>query len=128
MEFCSGGDLSSYIKHRGRIAALHTPTSPAPAFLPHPKVGGLDDSVVRSFIGQLSSAMKFLRARDLIHRDVKPQNLLLSPANSVEEYACVGKGGWIPGPVGTPILKVADFGFARILPNASMAETLCGSP
>ncbi|ELU36608.1 serine/threonine kinase [Rhizoctonia solani AG-1 IA] len=128
MEFCSGGDLSSYIKHRGRIAALHTPTSPAPAFLPHPKVGGLSDSVVRSFIGQLSSAMKFLRARDLIHRDVKPQNLLLSPADSVDEYACVGKGGWIPGPVGTPILKVADFGFARILPNASMAETLCGSP
>ncbi|KAH7337686.1 kinase-like domain-containing protein [Rhizoctonia solani] len=128
MEFCSGGDLSSYIKHRGRIAALHTPTSPMPTYLPHPKVGGLSDSVVRSFIGQLSSAMKFLRARDLIHRDVKPQNLLLSPANSVDEYACVGKGGWIPGPVGTPILKVADFGFARILPNASMAETLCGSP
>ncbi|CAE6467887.1 unnamed protein product [Rhizoctonia solani] len=128
MEFCSGGDLSSYIKHRGRIAALHTPTSPMPTYLPQPKVGGLSDSVVRSFIGQLSSAMKFLRARDLIHRDVKPQNLLLSPANSVEEYACVGKGGWIPGPVGTPILKVADFGFARILPNASMAETLCGSP
>ncbi|CAE6406192.1 hypothetical protein ACGC1H_006312 [Rhizoctonia solani] len=128
MEFCSGGDLSSYIKHRGRIAALHTPTSPMPTYLPHPKVGGLSDSVVRSFIGQLSSAMKFLRARDLIHRDVKPQNLLLSPADSVDEYACVGKGGWIPGPVGTPILKVADFGFARILPNASMAETLCGSP
>ncbi|KAJ1301060.1 hypothetical protein OPQ81_003478 [Rhizoctonia solani] len=128
MEFCVGGDLSSYIKHRGRIAALHTPTSPMPTYLPHPKVGGLSDSVVRSFIGQLASAMKFLRARDLIHRDIKPQNLLLSTANSVEDYACVGKGGWIPGPVGTPILKVADFGFARILPNASMAETLCGSP
>ena len=27
-----------------------------------------------------------------------------------------------------PILKVADFGFARSLPNAMMAETLCGSP
>lgn len=128
MEFCVGGDLSSYIKHRGRIAALHTPTSPLASFLPHPKVGGLSDSVVRSFIGQLSSAMKFLRARDLIHRDIKPQNLLLASAESADEYACMGKGGWIPGPVGTPILKVADFGFARILPNASMAETLCGSP
>ncbi|QRV98918.1 unc51-like kinase [Ceratobasidium sp. AG-Ba] len=128
MEFCSGGDLSSYIKHRGRVAALHTPTSPLPNYLPHPKVGGLSDPVVRSFVGQLSSAMRFLRARDLIHRDIKPQNLLLAPALSADEYACRGKGGWIPGPVGTPILKVADFGFARILPNASMAETLCGSP
>jgi len=31
-------------------------------------------------------------------------------------------------PIGVPILKVADFGFARSLPNAMMAETLCGSP
>ena len=27
-----------------------------------------------------------------------------------------------------PVLKVADFGFARYLPSTSMAETLCGSP
>ena len=27
-----------------------------------------------------------------------------------------------------PLLQVADFGFARFLPQASMAETLCGSP
>jgi serine/threonine-protein kinase ULK/ATG1 len=27
-----------------------------------------------------------------------------------------------------PVLKVADFGFARFLPNASLADTLCGSP
>ena len=26
------------------------------------------------------------------------------------------------------MLKVADFGFARFLPQAMMAETLCGSP
>lgn len=34
-------------------------------------------------------------------------------------------------PVGLPslpLLKVADFGFARFLPSLSLAETLCGSP
>jgi serine/threonine-protein kinase ULK/ATG1 len=128
MEYCAGGDLLSYIKHRGRIPALHTSTSPLSTYLPHPKNGGLSDSVVRSFIGQLASAMKFLRARDLIHRDIKPQNLLLAPASNKNEYACVGEGGWIPGPVGTPILKLGDFGLARVLPSASMAETMCGSP
>lgn len=56
----------------------------------------------------------------MIHRDIKPQNLLLKPA-APEELA---RGH----PLGVPILKVADFGFARILPNAMMAETLCGSP
>ena len=78
-----------------------------------------------------------MRHRNLVHRDIKPQvcavhlsitlliyfinqNLLLNPA-SKEELA---KGH----PLGVPILKIADFGFARSLPNAMMAETLCGSP
>ena len=69
---------------------------------------------------RIARALKFLRERNLIHRDIKPQNLLLKPA-SPEELA---RGH----PLGVPILKVADFGFARSLPNAMMAETLCGSP
>lgn len=31
-------------------------------------------------------------------------------------------------PLGVPILKIADFGFARTLSPAALAETLCGSP
>lgn len=31
-------------------------------------------------------------------------------------------------PAGIPQIKIADFGFARSLPAASLAETLCGSP
>ncbi|KAG8714834.1 Serine/threonine-protein kinase [Ceratobasidium sp. 394] len=127
MEFYADGNLSSYIKHRGHVAALYTLTSPLPTHLPHPKVGGLLDPVVHSFVGQLVLAMCFLCARDLNHPDVKPQNLLLAPATSADQYACHGKGGWIPGPVDAPILKVADFGFARILMNASRVEMLCGS-
>ncbi|ESK91728.1 other ulk ulk protein kinase [Moniliophthora roreri MCA 2997] len=122
MEYCSGGDLTNYIKKRGRVDTLEYIPSPgaAPQYYPHPRTGGLDEIVVRSFLRQLARALKFLRNRDLIHRDIKPQNLLLSPA-SPEELA---RGH----PLGVPILKVADFGFARSLPNAMMAETLCGSP
>jgi serine/threonine-protein kinase ULK/ATG1 len=65
-------------------------------------------------------ALKFLRQRNLIHRDIKPQNLLLCPPGNDD----LGRGH----PLGIPLLKVADFGFARSLPNAMMAETLCGSP
>ena len=65
-------------------------------------------------------ALKFMRHRNLVHRDIKPQNLLLNPASSEE----LARGH----PLGVPILKIADFGFARSLPNAMMAETLCGSP
>ncbi|KAL5520781.1 ATG1 [Sanghuangporus sanghuang] len=122
MEFCSGGDLTNYIKKRGKVETLEYIPSPgaAPQYYPHPKTGGLDEVVVRSFLRQLARALKFLRSRNLIHRDIKPQNLLLKPA-SPEELA---RGH----PLGVPILKVADFGFARMLPSAMMAETLCGSP
>ncbi|KZS96920.1 other/ULK/ULK protein kinase [Sistotremastrum niveocremeum HHB9708] len=122
MEYCSGGDLSLYIKRRGKVEGLSYIPAPgeAPTYYPHPRNGGLAELVVRSFLRQLARAMKFLRHRNLLHRDIKPQNLLLTPADE-EDFA---KGH----PLGVPILKVADFGFARILPNATMAETLCGSP
>ncbi|KAI0356963.1 Pkinase-domain-containing protein [Trametes cingulata] len=122
MEFCAGGDLANYIKKRGRVEGLEYIPSPgaAPTYYPHPKSGGLSEIVVRSFLRQLARAIKFLRQRNLIHRDIKPQNLLLNPAGP-DEYA---RGH----PLGVPVLKVADFGFARFLPQAMMAETLCGSP
>ncbi|KAF8624651.1 hypothetical protein AX17_006982 [Amanita inopinata Kibby_2008] len=122
MEFCAGGDLTNYIKKRGRVEGLEYIPAPgaAPQFYPHPRTGGLNEIVVRSFLRQLARALKFLRHRNLIHRDIKPQNLLLNPASPDE----LSRGH----PLGVPILKVADFGFARSLPNAMMAETLCGSP
>ncbi|EMD36890.1 ATG1 protein serine/threonine kinase-like protein [Gelatoporia subvermispora B] len=122
IEFCAGGDLSNYIKKRGRVEGLEYIPSPgaAPTYYQHPRTGGLDEIVVRSFLRQLGRAIKFLRQRNLIHRDIKPQNLLLNPAAPDD----LARGH----PLGVPILKVADFGFARSLPQAMMAETLCGSP
>ncbi|KAG0049829.1 Serine/threonine-protein kinase [Gryganskiella cystojenkinii] len=108
MEYCSQGDLSQYIKRKGD----------GPPSLPSPPGGGLHEVVVRHFLKQLASALEFLRSKNLIHRDLKPQNLLLHPASNAKE----GSG------YGLPVLKVADFGFARSLPHLSLAETLCGSP
>lgn len=140
MEYCSGGDLTNYIKKRGRVENLQYIPEPgaAPQYYPHPRTGGLAEIVVRSFLRQLGTssppsfeldldacsliarALKFLRQRNLIHRDIKPQNLLLCPPGNDD----LARGH----PLGVPLLKVADFGFARSLPNAMMAETLCGSP
>ncbi|KAG0202226.1 Serine/threonine-protein kinase [Mortierella sp. GBA30] len=108
MEYCSQGDLSQYIKRKGD----------GPPSLPPPPGGGLHELVVRHFLKQLASALEFLRSKNLIHRDLKPQNLLLHPPSNSKE----GSG------YGLPVLKIADFGFARSLPHLSLAETLCGSP
>ncbi|KAI7870051.1 kinase-like domain-containing protein [Spinellus fusiger] len=108
MEYCSVGDLSQYIR---RIRGNKAVRGPA---------GGLPEPIVRCFLKQLASALQFLRSQDLVHRDIKPQNLLLvlpqeHPNPRFRESEI-------------PVLKVADFGFARFLPNATLADTLCGSP
>ena len=55
MEFCAGGDLSMYIKKRGKIEGLSYIPQPghAPIYYPHPKSGGLDEIAVRAFLRQL---------------------------------------------------------------------------
>ncbi|GAA5898446.1 serine/threonine protein kinase ATG1 [Sporobolomyces salmoneus] len=133
MDLCTAGDLALYIRKRGDLPSLEASNQgllpersssreldPKKVLYPHPKEGGLNETIVRCFLDQLVDALRFLRAQNVIHRDIKPQNLLLQPA-SAEDLAA-------GHPPGIPVLKVADFGFARWLPSQSMAETLCGSP
>lgn len=58
MEYCSGGDLTQYIKKRGRVETLEYVPAPdaAPIYYPHPRTGGLDEIVVRSFLRQLGES------------------------------------------------------------------------
>ncbi|XP_050680038.1 serine/threonine-protein kinase unc-51 isoform X2 [Leptidea sinapis] len=78
----------------------------------------LSEATIRSFLRQLAEAMRAIHAKGIVHRDLKPQNILLTHN--------------VPPPR-TPhpeeiILKIADFGFARVLEEGNMAVTLCGSP
>ena len=92
LEYCDMGDLHAYIRNQ-----------------PQKRLEGND---VRGFLAQLAEGVRFLWSQNFIHRDLKPQNLLLSKR----------QGSALPA------LKIADFGFARHLGNTAMAETLCGSP
>ncbi|CAI0471177.1 unnamed protein product, partial [Linum tenue] len=88
LEYCRGGDLSMYIQRHGRVP----------------------EALAKHFMQQLAAGLQVLRDNNLIHRDLKPQNLLLSTNDTND------------------ILKMADFGFARSLQPRGLAETLCGSP
>lgn len=118
MEYCSLGDLSHFMNWNNRSESKkHAPPPEIEAILdqyPPPQYGGINEDLMRALLVQLADALRFLRDRNLVHRDIKPQNLLLCPSNDEHDR--------------TPVLKLADFGFARVLPNASLAETLCGSP
>lgn len=136
MEFCELGDLSYFIKKKNSLN-LHETMAETIKKYPNPPAGGLNEVIVRHFLKQLADAMEFLRVKNYIHRDVKPQNLLLDP--SPQYYANVRPAVFpysaherslVPntGVESLPTLKIADFGFARSLPTTSLAETLCGSP
>jgi serine/threonine-protein kinase ULK2 len=68
------------------------------------------EPVAKRFLHQLSRGLLFLSEKNVIHRDLKPANILLSEASD------------------DAVLKLADFGFARVLGAASMAQTQCGTP
>ncbi|CAN7052551.1 hypothetical protein IGI04_027714 [Brassica rapa subsp. trilocularis] len=88
LEYCSGGDLAEYINLHGKVS----------------------EPVAKHFMRQLALGLQALQEKHCIHRDLKPQNLLLSSKEV------------------TPLLKIGDFGFARSLTPEAMAETFCGSP
>ncbi|KAJ9617816.1 Serine/threonine-protein kinase [Knufia peltigerae] len=136
MEYVALGDLSHFIKRREQIKDSELVGNTMIKY-PNPRHGGLNEVLSRHFLQQLASALQFLRARDLIHRDVKPQNLLLNPSPVYFETHQPRPMPYQPSqdalnPVcgirSLPMLKIADFGFARSLPSTALAETLCGSP
>lgn len=136
MEFCTLGDLSLFIRKRAKHGQQPLVADMTKKY-PHPEKGGLNEVISRHFLKQIASALKFLRERDYIHRDLKPQNLLLLPSpDYMSEHPSdpllmtASTDSLIPaaGLNSLPMLKLADFGFARSLPSTSLAETLCGSP
>ncbi|KAJ3682686.1 hypothetical protein LUZ60_012913 [Juncus effusus] len=88
LEYCRGGDLYMYIQRHGRVP----------------------EATAKHFMSQLASGLKILRDNSVVHRDLKPQNILLLSSDE------------------SSVLKIADFGFAKVLQTHGMAETLCGSP
>ena len=92
IELCLEGNLNDYVlkmKQLSKIETLH-------------------------FMQQIAGALEYLHSKNIIHRDSKPENILISKdENSME---CQ--------------IKVADFGFARWIPSSvgDLSLSVAGSP
>ena len=83
-EYCNGGTLGDYIKSKKTLP---------------------EDEALRIF-SQLRSAFEFLRSQKILHRDLKPTNILFHNG----------------------VVKVADFGFCKEMLKDEMTQTMVGSP
>ncbi|XP_064002710.1 serine/threonine-protein kinase 35-like [Pogoniulus pusillus] len=91
MEFCDGGNMNEYLLSRSPDAQLNS-----------------------SFMRQLSSAVAFLHRNQIVHRDLKSDNILISHHR------------------GSPVVKVADFGLSKVCQgkgnvNEHCFSSACGS-
>uniref|UniRef100_A0A4W6FL54 non-specific serine/threonine protein kinase n=1 Tax=Lates calcarifer TaxID=8187 RepID=A0A4W6FL54_LATCA len=93
-EYCNGGDLAEYLHSKGTLS----------------------EDTIRVFLQQIAQAMKVLQSKGILHRDLKPQNILLCHPEGRRSSSI------------NTCIKIADFGFARHLQTNTMAATLCGSP
>ncbi|CAH8574649.1 unnamed protein product [Schistosoma margrebowiei] len=86
MEFCGGGDLSRFLRLKKR----------------------LDELLVQRFLQQLALALQYLKSKNIVHMDLKPQNILLTSINN-------------------PSLKLADFGFAQCIKETAKKNEVRGT-
>ncbi|KAL7296641.1 hypothetical protein TKK_0010059 [Trichogramma kaykai] len=72
--------------------------------------GRLNERITKFLITQILIALKYLHSNNIVHCDLKPENVLLS---SNEEF---------------PQVKLCDFGFARIIGEKSFRRSVVGTP
>jgi serine/threonine protein kinase len=97
---CNFGDLAKYT---GKVSK----DGSAPLRLTHAEI--------LEYMRQLRNGLRYLLTHNILHRDLKPQNILLQK-DSV---------------TGALTVKIADFGFAKhfeTMSEDSMLQTLCGTP
>jgi serine/threonine protein kinase len=88
LEYCKGGDLGNFLKKNGPI----------------------DEPICQKWMHQLVTAFKAMREKNIIHRDLKLQNILMTEPST------------------QAVLKIADFGMSRFVDQDELAKSWLGSP
>ena len=98
MEYCNGGTLSSCLKKYGKPFPIE---------------------IVQHLTRQIVNGLKYIHFNRVIHRDLKPDNILLNFKN-IEDKNNMN--------LLSAEVKIIDFGLARQLEENELANTAAGSP
>ncbi|GMF18970.1 unnamed protein product [Phytophthora fragariaefolia] len=90
MEYSDGGNLRQLVKLRARE-----------------KMGPFPEPVIMSWFAQLVLAVAYIHGKNVLHRDLKAQNVFLTHRN---------------------VVKLGDFGISKALAGDATANTACGTP
>lgn len=74
------------------------------------EVGRLSERITKFLIYQILNALKYLHKGNIVHCDLKPENVLLTSSSDF------------------PQVKLCDFGFARIIGEKSFRRSIVGTP
>ncbi|KAF4657726.1 Cyclin-dependent kinase-like [Perkinsus olseni] len=85
------------------------PTTPQPVYDGHPKGRGIGLAMTMTIGRQLVAGLGYIHSKGVIHRDVKPENILLTGER-------------------LDVVKLCDFGFARYLKEADTSPSKEGAP
>ncbi len=111
MDFVEGGELFSLLRKSGVSCFLFSVSLPRLASVSHTiRADGrhsqrFPNPVAKFYAAEVTLALEYLHSRNIIYRDLKPENLLLDRHGH---------------------LKITDFGFAKRVPDKTW--TLCGTP
>ncbi|OQD88845.1 hypothetical protein PENANT_c003G00302 [Penicillium antarcticum] len=86
MEYVPGGELSTYLQTQGKIA----------------------EDQVRIIARQVLRALHYLHKRKITHRDIKPDNILISSLEPLK-------------------IKLSDFGLSKVTEQETFLKTFCGT-
>lgn len=98
LEYMDGGDIQAVLSNRR--ASGSEP---------------IEACFVRKVLASIGSALRFVHRENILHRDVKPGNMLLSHR-------------WSEASPGVTEIKLADFGIAKLIEAAGSARTVIGTP
>ena len=101
-EYCNGGNLRESLEIK--VALTGDP---------------FNQETVQYLMRQICSGIKYLHKNNIIHRDLKLDNILLSYSNKIDKLS---------NSVNKATVKIIDFGLARNCKKNQVLTTICGSP